>query len=106
MIEHSKVDLFVHFVRSTAGRQKVLLPPFIEAVHAAAAAGCRHERREPLAVGGVEDHLHALVRLRATCLPARVVGVMKVFSSREANIRTGIEQFHWQAGHGALKLVV
>ena len=104
MSAHSKVDLFVHFVWSTAGRRKVLLPQFIEAVHAAAAAGCRHERCEPLAVGGVEDHVHALVRLRATCIPARVVGVMKVFSSREVRQRSGIEQFHWQAGYGAFSV--
>ena len=51
-----------------------------------------------LVVGDVEDHVHALVRLRATCIPARVVGVMKVFSSREAALRSGIERFHWQAG--------
>ena len=104
MSAHSKVDLFVHFVWSTAGRRKVLLPQFIEAVHAAAAAGCRHERCEPLVVGGIEDHVHALVRLRATCIPARVVGVMKVFSSREAGLRSGIEGFHWQAGYGAFSL--
>jgi REP element-mobilizing transposase RayT len=36
MSAHSKVDLFVHFVWSTAGRRKILLPEFIEAVHAAA----------------------------------------------------------------------
>jgi hypothetical protein len=29
---------------------------------------------------------------------------MKVFSSREAALRSGIERFHWQAGYGAFSL--
>ena len=29
---------------------------------------------------------------------------MKVFSLREGRLRSGIEEFHWQAGYGAFSL--
>jgi hypothetical protein len=54
MSAHSKVDLFVHFVWSTAGRRKVLLPQFNRG--GARGGGYIRRQREHHARAGILAH--------------------------------------------------
>ena len=55
----------------------------------------------PLSVGGTDDHVHLLIRLRATHRLADVLRELKHASSGWAH-RTGeMPAFQWQAGYGA-----
>jgi putative transposase len=49
----------------------------------------------PIAVGGVADHVHLLLGLRATHALAAVVRDIKVASSRWAHEETGQKRFEW-----------
>ena len=62
----SRVDIFIHLVWATWDRQPILtddLAPRVQHVVAKKAQECG---AEVLALGGVADHLHLLVRLPAT----------------------------------------
>lgn len=55
----------------------------------------------PEAIGGVADHVHLLVGLRATACLADVVRDVKSISSRWVHEETGGREFAWQEGYGA-----
>ncbi|MBC8160848.1 MAG: transposase [Roseiflexaceae bacterium] len=59
----------------------------------------------PLAIGGVADHVHLLVRFTATVTIAQLVGEAKGASSHAMNhaICCAIP-FRWQGGYGAFTL--
>jgi REP element-mobilizing transposase RayT len=54
-----------------------------------------------LALGGVEDHVHLLVRIPATVSVAALMNQVKGASSHLLMHRTGNEGFKWQGGYGA-----
>jgi len=54
-----------------------------------------------LAIGGMEDHLHLLIRLRPSHQISEVVRRIKGNSSRWVNEKRGRQtQFKWQRGYG------
>lgn len=55
----------------------------------------------PEAVGGVSDHVHLLVGLRATHCLADVMCEVKSVSSRWVHETPGCGRFAWQEGYGA-----
>ena len=55
----------------------------------------------PEAVGGVADHVHLLVGLRATACLADVVRDVKAVASRWVHEEIGERDFAWQEGYGA-----
>ena len=61
-------------------------------------------RRKALSIeiGGVRDHVHALVRLSPALAVADVVRDVKANSSRWMNDQSEVRQtFEWQKGYGA-----
>jgi REP element-mobilizing transposase RayT len=55
----------------------------------------------PVAVGGLADHVHLLVGLRATHRLADVLREIKTGSSEWAHTSLGKSEFAWQPGYGA-----
>lgn len=53
-----------------------------------------------VAVGGIDDHVHLLVRTRSTLSVAALVKQLKGASSRLVTAETGAP-FRWQRGYGA-----
>jgi putative transposase len=58
----------------------------------------------PLAVGGVEDHVHLLVRLKATHAVADLVREAKKASTSWARANTNARSFSWQEGYAGLSV--
>jgi len=54
----------------------------------------------PGAVGGMADHVHLLVGLRATHTLADVVREIKSVSSKWVHEEVGVGSFAWQEGYG------
>jgi len=52
-------------------------------------------------IGGVSDHVHLLIGLRATHRLADVIRELKAVSSGWAHNEIGIRGFAWQEGYGA-----
>src|SRR5438128_2322127 len=77
----SCVHVYVHFVWATWDRAASILPSLEPPIYAAVAEECRELRCYAVEVGGTEDHVHALVRLRSSVSVAEAAKQMKGSSS-------------------------
>jgi REP element-mobilizing transposase RayT len=83
----------------------VLLPGLRERVYECIQAECVRHRVDVIAIGGIEDHVHLLVRVPATISPADLVKYVKGASSHMVNheVRPPFH-FKWQGAYGAFSL--
>jgi len=97
--------LYVHLVWSTWDRLSLIDADIEPRLYAAMAEKCREFKCEPLAVGGIADHVHLLVRLNPTTPVATLVKEIKGSSSHLVThvIKPG-EFFKGQGGYGAFTL--
>ena len=58
----------------------------------------------PESVGGVSDHVHLLIGLRATHRLADVLRELKAVSSLWVHNEIGLRTFAWQEGYGAFTI--
>jgi len=95
------VSLHCHIVFSTKSRF-----PFIEVdwrprLHAYLGGVVRTLGGTPLTIGGVADHVHLLVGLKATHSLSIVLREIKVGSSKWIHDEVKLSKFAWQEGYGA-----
>jgi putative transposase len=90
----------VHIIFATKGRAPLLKRAYRVQVHAYMAQLARGLRSECLRVGGVDDHVHLLVRLARTVSIAKLVEHVKVYSSHWIKEQhPSLEAFRWQNGY-------
>jgi len=95
--------IYVHAVFSTKNRQTFLTEPeFRVEVFAyiggiSSRLGC-----QPVAIGGAEDHVHALIRLSRTISISNWIKETKRVSCNFAKARA--PGFSWQSGYGAFSV--
>jgi len=101
----SHVAIYVHLVWATWERQPLLTPDLAPRVQRLVANKARECGAEVLAIGGVEDHLHLLVRLPATLdvatLVKRIKGGSAYFIAH--HLAPG-SNFRWQGSYGAFSV--
>ncbi len=98
----TQVAVFVHIVFGTWDRLPLLDEEIRRHVYHAVGAKCQELGAQVLALGGVEDHVHLLVRLPATLAVADLVKHVKGSSSYLVTHQLGPGQpFKWQAAYGA-----
>ncbi len=98
-MSQSLTSIYVHAVFSTKHRQPFLDAAIAANAHAYIAGVCRRLGCEPIAVGGVADHVHVLVRLGKDITIANWMRDLKRISS--VHIKQQVPQFAWQSGYGA-----
>jgi len=99
-------QLYLHCVWSTWDRLPLLTSEVEQAVYASIIIGKSKELKcLPLAIGGMPDHIHLLVRLHTTVAVADLIKEAKGASSHLVNhkISPG-EFFKWQGCYGAFTL--
>jgi REP element-mobilizing transposase RayT len=99
-------QLYLHLVWATWDRHPFLADLELRSrVYECLQAECRSLKADVLAIGGIEDHVHVLVRPPATVAPAKLVKQMKGASSHLVNfeIRPPVF-FKWQGGYGAFSV--
>ena len=75
------------------------------AMHAYLATVLRNHECETLIVGGVEDHVHALLALSKNYSIADIVKEIKISSSRWVKEKSPTQKkFGWQRGYGAFSV--
>lgn len=95
--------LYVHAVFSTKNRKPYLLDRSLrEEVQAFIGGATRTLGCPPVAVGGVEDHVHLLVRFSRTASVSDWIKEVKRASSHFAKER--VRDFAWQAGYAAFSV--
>lgn len=77
----SFTELYIHLVWATWDRQPLITPEIEPRLYAAIAANCRDLKCQPLAIGGVADHVHLLVRLHPAVAVSILVKQVKGSSS-------------------------
>ena len=98
-------QLYVHLVWATWDRFPLITPAIEPRIYAAIATKCRQFKCEPVAIGGIEDHVHLLTRLHTTTTIATLVKEVKGASSHLVTHEiTPKDFFKWQGAYGAFTL--
>lgn len=97
----SHTALYYHLVFSTKNRDPFLNTDIRERVHRYLGGILRGNEGVALAVGGVNDHVHLLVSLKATHGLSEVMRELKSDSSSWIKTELGVAKFAWQEGYGA-----
>jgi putative transposase len=98
-------ELYVHVIWATWDRLPLLSGELQPAVYACIQAECAALNTEVIAIGGVEDHIHLLVRLPSTVSVASLVKQSKGASSHLVTHRLAHEDgFRWQGAYGAFSI--
>ena len=101
----AKVAIYVHLVWATWDRLPLLSDAIGPAIYRAIGAKCEELRADVLAIGGMEDHVHLLVRLPATLAIADLVKHVKGASAHLANFRLPDSgSFRWQGSYAAFSV--
>jgi REP element-mobilizing transposase RayT len=98
---HSFTAVRIHYVFSTKERMRVISKYAQPRLWAFIGGIARTNGMVPIAIGGVEDHVHALVALPAEISVAKGVQLLKAGSSKFMNQSVSKARFEWQKGYFA-----
>ena len=99
-------QIYLHIVFSTKNRSPFLQDRTLrQRIHAYLAGTCRNLHSPSLIVGGVEDHVHLLLRLGKELNVSTLVRELKRESSKWIKaLDPDLRAFYWQQGYGAFSL--
>jgi REP element-mobilizing transposase RayT len=98
-------QLYVHCVWATWDRLPLITPQIEQHVYAAIAAKCEDLGCTPIALGGVEDHVHLVVRFPPTLPLVKLIGEVKGASSHLVTHKLAPQSFFkWQASYGVFSV--
>ena len=84
-MSHSFTAVRIHYVFSTKERMRVITKNIQPRLWAFIGGIAKTNRMVPIAIGGVEDHVHSLVALPADMSTAKGVQLLKAGSSKFMN---------------------
>ncbi|BCU76666.1 hypothetical protein llg_13810 [Luteolibacter sp. LG18] len=93
--------MHVHVIFSTKDRQPWIDTEWRGRLHAYLGGAFRDLNVFPEAIGGVADHVHALIGLQAVHRLSDVMRDIKRPSSEWVHRTIGLKEFQWQEGYGA-----
>jgi putative transposase len=93
------LSLHYHLVFSTKNRLPMISKDWPVNLHAYLGGIVKGIKGVPLAIGGIEDHVHLLIGLRATHRLDYVLRDIKADSSFWVHDVVGRKKFEWQAGY-------
>jgi putative transposase len=95
-------SLHYHVIFSTKNRQPWIAPVIEQRVWEYIGGIARKHKMTALQVGGIEDHIHALVTAPPTIAPFQIAQFLKGGSSKWIHQEfPALSQFDWQDGYGA-----
>jgi REP element-mobilizing transposase RayT len=96
------LSLNFHVIFSTRDREPAIAADWRAGLHAYLGGCIQGVGGQPLTVGGTADHVHLLMRLRATHCLADVLREIKAGSSRWVHEQHSRPAFAWQDGYAGL----
>jgi REP element-mobilizing transposase RayT len=100
------LSLHYHIVFSTKDRRPLITDDLSSRLHEYLGGLIRAADGVPKCAGGVADHVHLLVGLKATHTLASFVQDIKQTSSRWVHETLGVKDFIWQQGYAAFTVSV
>jgi putative transposase len=102
---HSYVSNLVHYIFSTKERYPFIDTELESRLWSYMGGIARENRMKALAVGGTNDHAHALISLPATMSVAKAIQLIKGGSSKWVHDQLPkYRKFAWQDGYGAFSV--
>jgi putative transposase len=95
------LSLNIHVIFGTKHLQPQIALAWRNDLHAYLGGATRTLGAVPRSIGGVADHVHLLMGLRATHSLAELMRDVKRVSSRWIHEEIGDKEFGWQDGYGA-----
>ena len=96
---------YLHLVFSTKVASSLISPAFESRVWAYLGGIARHHGMTPIQIGGVDDHIHALVGTPTTLAPSSAAKYLKGDSSKWIHTEfRELDGFAWQDGYGAFSV--
>jgi REP element-mobilizing transposase RayT len=100
-----RIDVFVHLVWSTWDRSPSITTAYEARLWGAIRMAIEGIGGQVVAIGGVADHVHVLVRVPATIALSELVKRAKGVSSHVMNHEIAVGgSFRWQGGYGAFSV--
>ena len=104
-MSHSYASNRIHVIFSTKDRRPCLSDDLQPKLWAYMAGIARNQGFEAVVIGGVRDHVHALLVLPPTLPLARAIQFLKGSSSKWINDTNAAgDSFAWQEGYGAFSV--
>ncbi|HUF03868.1 MAG TPA: IS200/IS605 family transposase [Aridibacter sp.] len=97
-------SLFYHLVFSTKERRRFLKPNVESRIWDFIGGIARHNGLTPIRVGGIEDHIHALLLAPPKYSVSQIAKFIKADSSRWIKSELGYDLFSWQDGYAAFSV--
>jgi len=95
------LSLHYHVIFATKDHAPIVASAWRSRLHAYMGGIARSHDAVPEIIGGVEDHVHILLGLRASHCVADIVRQIKSYSSRWVHDEITLPVFAWQEGYGA-----
>lgn len=91
---------FYHFVFSTKNRARFIFPDIEERVWSYIGGIAKNHNMSAVQVGGIEDHIHALVMAKPSSAPSEIAKLLKGESSKWMHDEfEDLRKFGWQDGY-------
>ncbi|HEY8602684.1 MAG TPA: IS200/IS605 family transposase [Thermomicrobiales bacterium] len=105
MQHQSRVAVFVHLTWATWDRLPLLTDEIAPSVYRALGASCHSLHVDLVAIGGIEDHLHLLIRQPATLSLAELMQQLKGASAHLITHQLApADFFKWQGGYAVFSV--
>jgi REP element-mobilizing transposase RayT len=102
--KRARLEMYVHLVWATYRRLPLIVPDRERQVHHLVEFEAKERGCDVLAIGGLDDHIHILLKLPSVVSVAQLVKQMKGVSSRRLTSEWEGEVFKWQDGYSATTL--
>lgn len=97
--------IHTHIVFSTKNRQRFLTPNVAERLYPYLGGILRNRKCQSIRIGGIEDHVHLLVRQARDISTSEMVGELKSISSGWIHDEfPHLKDFYWQQGYAAFSV--
>jgi putative transposase len=104
-MRRTKAELYYHFVWSTYQRLPLVTLDIEARIYTNLVAEAERQGCHVLAIGGMPDHIHLLVKAPTRASPASLMQHIKAVSSTFVRKEVLVDQlFGWQDGYGVFSL--
>jgi putative transposase len=96
------IQMYIHCTWATWDRLPIITPDLQEALYSVIIKECRELKCEPIAIGGISDHIHLLTGFTSTVTISELMKQVKGSSSHFINHEIKPDNFFkWQGAYGA-----
>lgn len=104
-MSHSKPEVYLHYVWAMWQREPIVTAEWENRIHGCIRGEIERLDCEVLAIGGMPDHVHVVVKLNPKEPIAKLAKQAKAVTSRMVNAhRPDADFFKWQRGYGVFSL--